>query len=105
MNYETLDFSVAAGFATITLNRPKNMNAMSPQMAAELHEAALAIDADSKIRAVVLIGAGNVFSAMAVATTCPNVRKTFANRAGCVRRARRSISTCSLRASSPSPRR
>ena len=63
MNYETLDLSVAAGVATITLNRPKNMNAMSPQMAAELHEAALAIDADSKIRAVVLTGAGNVFCA------------------------------------------
>ena len=32
------------------------------------------------------LGAGNVLSAMGVATTCPNVQKTFANRAGCVRR-------------------
>lgn len=63
MNYETLDFSEAAGVATITLNRPENMNAMSPQMGAELYEAALAIDADPKIRAVVLTGAGNVFCA------------------------------------------
>jgi 2-(1,2-epoxy-1,2-dihydrophenyl)acetyl-CoA isomerase len=63
MSYETLDFAVAAGVATITLNRPENMNAMSPQMGAELHEAALAIDADPKIRAVVLTGAGKVFCA------------------------------------------
>ena len=36
------------------------------------------------------LGAGNVLSAMdpgrGAATTCPNVRRTFANRAGCVRR-------------------
>ncbi|MBL6815201.1 MAG: enoyl-CoA hydratase [Pseudomonadales bacterium] len=63
MSYETLDFAVAAGVATVTLNRPENMNAMSPQMGAELHEAALAIDADPKIRAVLLTGAGKVFCA------------------------------------------
>ena len=63
MSYETLDFAVAAGVATVTLNRPENMNAMSPQLGAELHEAALAIDADPKIRAVVLTGAGKVFCA------------------------------------------
>ena len=63
MSYETLDFAVAAGVATVTLNRPENMNAMSPQMGAELHEAALAIDADPEIRAVVLTGAGKVFCA------------------------------------------
>jgi 2-(1,2-epoxy-1,2-dihydrophenyl)acetyl-CoA isomerase len=63
MSYQTLDFAVAAGVATVTLNRPENMNAMSPKMGAELHEAALAIDADPKIRAVVLTGAGKVFCA------------------------------------------
>ena len=50
MSYETLDFSVAAGVATITLNRPANMNAMSPQMGAELHAAALQIDANQDVR-------------------------------------------------------
>ena len=63
MSYETLDFSVAAGVATITLNRPANMNAMSPQMGAELHAAALQIDANQDVRAVVLTGAGKVFCA------------------------------------------
>ena len=41
MGYQTLNFKVSAGVATITLNRPNNMNAMSFQMGAELHEAAL----------------------------------------------------------------
>jgi len=63
VSYETLDFSVAAGVATITLNRPANMNAMSPQMGAELHAAALQIDANQDVRAVVLTGAGKVFCA------------------------------------------
>lgn len=63
MSYETLDFDVVQGVATITLNRPDNMNAMSPAMAAELHEAALAIDANSEVRAVIVTGAGKVFCA------------------------------------------
>lgn len=63
MSYETLDFQVEQGVATITLNRPQNMNAMSPQMGADLHSAALQIDADKDIRAVVLTGSGKVFCA------------------------------------------
>jgi enoyl-CoA hydratase/carnithine racemase len=63
VGYQTLNFEVSAGVATITLNRPNNMNAMSPQMGAELHEVALEIDADQDIRAVVLTGAGKVFCA------------------------------------------
>lgn len=63
MSYQTLNFEVSGGVATITLNRPNSMNAMSPQMGAELHEVALAIDADQAIRAVVLTGAGKVFCA------------------------------------------
>ena len=63
MGYQTLEFEVDSGVATITFNRPESMNAMSPQMAAELHDAALVIDADVDIRAVVLTGAGKVFCA------------------------------------------
>lgn len=63
MEYATLKLDVADGVATITLNRPDSMNAMSSAMASELHQAALAIDADQGIRAVVVTGAGNVFCA------------------------------------------
>ena len=63
MSYETLNFDVVDGVATIALNRPDNMNAMSPEMAAELHDAAFVIDASSEIRAVILTGAGKVFCA------------------------------------------
>ena len=63
MGYQTLELEVASGVATITFNRPESMNAMSPKMGAELHDAALVIDADADIRAVVLTGAGKVFCA------------------------------------------
>ena len=63
MSYETLNFDVVDGVATIALNRPDNMNAMSPEMAAELHDAALVIDASPEVRAVILTGAGKVFCA------------------------------------------
>ena len=63
MSYQTLLYEVADGVATITLNRPDSMNAMSPELAAELHDAALAIDASPEVRAVVLTGAGKVFCA------------------------------------------
>jgi 2-(1,2-epoxy-1,2-dihydrophenyl)acetyl-CoA isomerase len=63
MSYQSLIFDVAEGVATITLNRPNNMNAMSPLMGAELHQVALEIDADKSVRAVVLTGTGKVFCA------------------------------------------
>ena len=64
MGYQTLELEVASRVATSTYNRPESMNAMSPQMGAELHDAALVIDADADIRAVVLTGAGMVFCSL-----------------------------------------
>ena len=63
MGYETLTFSVTENVATITLNRPDAMNAMSPLMAKELHHAALAIDESDDVRAVIVTGAGKMFCA------------------------------------------
>ena len=63
MDYETLAFSVTENVATITLNRPDAMNAMSPLMAKELHQAALEIDERNDVRAVILTGAGKMFCA------------------------------------------
>ena len=44
MDYQTLSYAVDKGVATITLNRPESLNAMSPAMAKELNDAALRVD-------------------------------------------------------------
>jgi enoyl-CoA hydratase len=47
--------------ATITLARPDKLNALDKGMIAALHEAALAIDRDSSIRAAIITGEGKAF--------------------------------------------
>jgi enoyl-CoA hydratase/carnithine racemase len=63
MAYETILYETAGPVATITLNRPQALNAISPQMTAELHTALDAADADPAVRAIILTGAGRAFSA------------------------------------------
>ena len=59
-----LDVSVdPRGIATVTLNSPQTRNAMSNDLMRELRQAARELAADSKVRAIVLTGAGDVFSA------------------------------------------
>ena len=63
MSYETILYETTGPVATITLNRPQALNAISPQMTAELHTALDAADADPAVRAIILTGAGRGFSA------------------------------------------
>jgi enoyl-CoA hydratase/carnithine racemase len=63
VNYETILYDTTGAVATITLNRPQSLNAISPQMTAELHTALDAADADASVRAIILTGAGRGFSA------------------------------------------
>ena len=63
MPYETILSEIDGPVAIITLNRPDSLNAINPQMTAELHQALDATDADTAVRAVVLTGAGRAFSA------------------------------------------
>ncbi|MEN8211365.1 MAG: enoyl-CoA hydratase-related protein [Thermodesulfobacteriota bacterium] len=49
--------------ASITLNRPEHMNTFSSQMAIELNEALLGLDADSSVRVILLKGGGRAFCA------------------------------------------
>jgi len=63
MSYETILYDTTGAVATITLNRPQSLNAISPQMTAELHTALDAADADAGVRAIILTGAGRGFSA------------------------------------------
>jgi enoyl-CoA hydratase len=49
--------------ATVTLNRPRVLNALSPALIAELSDALRAFDEDPEVRAVVLTGGPRVFAA------------------------------------------
>jgi enoyl-CoA hydratase len=63
MPYETILYDVTGPVATITLNRPDVLNAISPQVTSELHHALDTADADPAVRAIILTGAGRGFSA------------------------------------------
>lgn len=54
---------VEAGIATITLNRPQRLNALTVGLLTQLRQALEGIAADGAIGAVVLTGAGRAFSA------------------------------------------
>ena len=63
MKFETVIYEVENKIATITLNRPDNLNAFNAQMALDLKEVTDAAYEDSTIRCVILTGAGRGFSA------------------------------------------
>jgi enoyl-CoA hydratase/carnithine racemase len=63
MEYRTILFDVAAGVATITLNRPDRRNAFGDGMGDELSAAYRRCDEDDSIRAVVLTGTPPAFCA------------------------------------------
>ncbi len=58
----TILVETQADAATITLNRPDALNAITPTMLDELHDAVLAVGADPATRVIVLTGAGSAFS-------------------------------------------
>ena len=62
-NYEFVLYEVDGPIATVTLNRPEQMNALSPDLERELHEALDEAVADSAVRAIILTGSGRAFSA------------------------------------------
>lgn len=54
-------FDAATGVATITLNRPERLNALTFEVYEELWEAFRALDTEPGVRAVILTGAGRAF--------------------------------------------
>jgi enoyl-CoA hydratase/carnithine racemase len=54
-------YEVEGGIATITLNRPERMNAISGPMLTKLSQDLLKANADPKVRVVILTGAGRAF--------------------------------------------
>ncbi|MEX2615172.1 MAG: enoyl-CoA hydratase-related protein [Alphaproteobacteria bacterium] len=63
MSYDTLLFEISGQVARITLNRPDAANSLNDDMARDLMLAAIRCDEDPAIRAVLLTGAGKMFSA------------------------------------------
>ena len=63
MDYEQILYDVSDGVATITLNRPDQLNAFTVRMMHEVIDAFGRTDADDDVRAVVVTGAGRGFCA------------------------------------------
>ena len=63
MEYEHVLLDVEPPIATVTLNRPRVLNALSPQLIAEVSDALTRLDADESVRAAVLTGGPKVFAA------------------------------------------
>jgi enoyl-CoA hydratase/carnithine racemase len=60
---QSLLYSRDGNIATITFNRPDRMNAISVELEEDLHRAFDEADRDRQVRAIVLTGTGNAFSA------------------------------------------
>ncbi len=58
MSYRTILLDKAEGVATVTLNRPKVLNAMNLTLVGELDDVLTALEADDEVRAIILTGAG-----------------------------------------------
>ena len=63
MTYDKITLTKAQGLATLTLNAPDRLNAVSRKMIAEIKSAWEDIAADGSVRAVLLTGAGRGFCA------------------------------------------
>jgi enoyl-CoA hydratase/carnithine racemase len=63
VDYEQITYGVADNIATITMNRPEQLNAFTPRMMLEMIDAFDQTDGDDDVRAVIVTGAGRGFCA------------------------------------------
>jgi len=63
VSYETITIESAEGVGIVTLNRPKVLNALSPQLLAELIDAVTEFDRDPQVRCIALLGSDKAFAA------------------------------------------
>jgi len=61
--FSDIRYEVEDGVCTVTLNRPERLNAVTATTIAELGEAWERADADDRVRAVIVTGAGRAFCA------------------------------------------
>lgn len=76
MSYETIEYSVDQHVATITLNRPDRLNAITSQLELELLEAMRTADVDEDVRVIVFTGNGKGFCAGADIELLQSVTQT-----------------------------
>lgn len=72
MAYQEIVYAVDDGVATVTMNRPERLNAMTLTMGGEIRQAMQEASDDPVVRAIVLTGAGRGFCAGADATRLSN---------------------------------
>jgi 2-(1,2-epoxy-1,2-dihydrophenyl)acetyl-CoA isomerase len=63
MAYQFILYDLSDGVGTVSLNRPDQMNALTPAMLQELSDVFRKMASDSNVRAIVLTGAGRAFCA------------------------------------------
>ena len=63
MSYEFINAEIKGRVALITLNRPKQLNALAPKLMQELGEALYAFDANDDVGAIVITGNEKAFAA------------------------------------------
>ena len=73
MDFQDIDYSVNEPVATITLNRPDQLNAFTRHTLAEIRQAINAASADQRVVGIVITGAGRAFSAGLDMTTLTEV--------------------------------
>ncbi|MCH2203518.1 MAG: enoyl-CoA hydratase [Fuerstiella sp.] len=76
MSFDTIDYSVDRHVATIALNRPDRLNAITKQLESELLEAMRLADVSSDVRVIVLTGNGRGFCAGADLELLQSVTET-----------------------------
>jgi enoyl-CoA hydratase/carnithine racemase len=72
LEFETILYEVADRVATITLNRPDRLNAISPEMAVELRRAYAAAEADEAVWTLLVTATGRAFCTGADVTEIPD---------------------------------
>ncbi|MCZ6874357.1 MAG: enoyl-CoA hydratase/isomerase family protein [bacterium] len=63
MTYETIRFTVDGHIARMTLNRPRALNAISPQMLDDMQAVASQVTADPNLRVLIIAAEGRAFCA------------------------------------------
>lgn len=84
MAYNTIIYEKSDHTAIITLNRPKKLNALSPELTEELYKALSNADSDDSVRVIIITGGDRVFAAGAdlgaMDAAAPDVIQIFKSR-------------------------